>query len=862
MKFFVSSFCILINILICVFATNKLVNAQSIQTDGTTSTQPENCSGNCSIEGGLQRGDNLFHSFEKFNVDAGAAVLFRDSGVANILSRVTGNEPSKILGTLGVSNGEANLFLINPNGIIFGQNSSLDLNGSFLATTANAIRFGEQGLLNTIPNEIPLLTIEPSALFFSARDRGTIISESSPSAGDNPINLETFGLRVSDGKSLLLVGGDVIINSGSVTAFGGRVELGGLAKAGEIALNITNVDRSNIHLSFPEQDERANVFLTNSTFINVFSKNGGDIAVNAKNITISENSSLVAGILGDSITSNSQAGNITLNAIDKIEVINNSAVSNQVSTLETKGNAGNIYINSDSLFLINGSRITAATLGQGNAGNVNIILEGNFVASNSDILSEIGSGAIGDAGNINIEANNLSLNSGSQLVSNVQPAQNDRTGGRGDGGTISLNVVNLVNIVGFNTDGFSSGIVTATESGAEGQGGNITVNTDSFQIADGAIVSSQTINQSNGGNISIDANSFTAINGGQIVTSTANSGNAGNINIQVSDSLLISGSDFNFANRLTKFGDEIVGNEAPGNSGLFANVRLEASGVGGNIDVAAGQLNIQDGAEINVSAAGTGEAGSLSIDAKEVTLARGNITAETRVGDEGNITLNNADTLLLRNNSQLTTNATESATGGDITISSDGIALLNNSNIAANAVRGQGGNIKIITQGIFQEPDSEITAASEFGIDGTITINSLDIDPSSGIFELPNIPIDAEAILAQDLCKFEDEKIAKGSSFIITGRGGLTPTSEDTLDNVDNVVGWANREDIEVSENGTVGVRQRSQAITEETNYPIVQQSQGWVKTSDGSVWLVANSPKTTPQDAKLIHPDCGSLPQ
>lgn len=138
-------------------------------------------------------------------------------------------------------------------------------------------------------------------------------------------------------------------------------------------------------------------------------------------------------------------------------------------------------------------------------------------------------------------------------------------------------------------------------------------------------------------------------------------------------------------------------------------------------------------------------------------------------------------------------------------------------------------------------------------------MNTPDVDPTSGIIELPTVPIDAEAILAQDLCKFEDEKIAKGSSFIITGRGGLTPTAQDTLGNVNNVVGWANRDDIEVSNNGAVGVRQRKKNEPVVNNYPVLQQSQGWVKTADGSVWLVANVPKITPNSSGMAHPDCGS---
>jgi filamentous hemagglutinin family protein len=121
------------------------------------------------IEGGARRGINLFHSFREFNIDEGRGAYFTNpNGVQNILSRVTGTNPSNILGTLGVR-GNANLFLINPNGIIFGQNASLDINGSFVATTANAIQFGEQGFFSASdPNSPPLLTVKPSAFLFIA----------------------------------------------------------------------------------------------------------------------------------------------------------------------------------------------------------------------------------------------------------------------------------------------------------------------------------------------------------------------------------------------------------------------------------------------------------------------------------------------------------------------------------------------------------------------------------------------------------------------------------------------------------------------------------------------------------------------
>jgi filamentous hemagglutinin family protein len=123
------------------------------------------------IEGGAIRGSNLFHSFRDFNIPEGQSLYFQASdGIRNIFSRVTGGSSSTIDGTLGVSGSTANVFLLNPNGIIFGANARLDVRGSFAATTATAIRFGNQGFFgSSAPDAPPLLTVNPSAFCNSSR---------------------------------------------------------------------------------------------------------------------------------------------------------------------------------------------------------------------------------------------------------------------------------------------------------------------------------------------------------------------------------------------------------------------------------------------------------------------------------------------------------------------------------------------------------------------------------------------------------------------------------------------------------------------------------------------------------------------
>src|SRR5919202_6812904 len=278
---------------------------------------------------GTQNGPNLFHSFSEFNVLQGRAVYFQNpTGVENILSRVTGNSASNISGTLGVF-GKANLFLINPNGMIFGANATLDVEGSFVATTANAILLGDTGRFSASePASSNLLTIQPSALFFNQLPTQAIVNRSKAFGFSQNTGQLTQGLHVPDGQSLLFVGGEVRLEGGILQAPGGRVELGGIAGSGNVALNFNGNTPS---LDFPTNVARADVSITNAAGINVVNGGSGSIAINARNIDVLDSSYLSAGrILSDTNTNNSQPGDITLNATEAINIFNGSSVLNVI----------------------------------------------------------------------------------------------------------------------------------------------------------------------------------------------------------------------------------------------------------------------------------------------------------------------------------------------------------------------------------------------------------------------------------------------------------------------------------------------------------------------------------------------------
>lgn len=699
-------------ILTTCLSSSTIAIAQPIPDETLPNNSKVNLENNTyQIDGGTVAGDNLFHSFSKFSVPTGTEALFNNNlGIQNIISRVTGDSISNIDGVLRAM-GNANLFFLNPNGVIFGSNSSLDIGGSFITTTADSLQF-EDGMEFSAsnPQAAPLLTLStPVGLQFGNKV-GDITSRS--------------GLLFLDSESTFaLIGGDINLEGGVIESFPGNIEIGSVAKNSRVSLISVEEGWT---LNYESVKNFQDINLTQS-----------------RNLMDGESDS---GIILSGMEIQIQGRNLTLRDEQQI-LVDRTLKINTLDTLKIIG-SGN-----DSNFP---SSLLSQAFSDTDGGNI-IINTGRLVIENGGIIS---SEVTGD----------FDLNIG-ELI----PAT-------GNGGDIIINAAESIEVTEENSGIFSS-------TSGFGSAGNIVINTEDLSLNNGAVVTAESIG--------VDAN-------GEPLTT----GLGGEIKINAFESIRL-------------------------NEGTIASSSSGEGDNAGSVSLETNRLSVKDGSEISVSAAGSSLAGNLNIDANFINLDRSSLSAKTRVGDRGNIILNNADSLLL-NNSQITTNATQSATGGDIAISSLAIALLNDSNITANAFEGQGGNIQITTQGILRESNSEIMATSEFGIDGTVTFNTLDIDPISGFEELPEIPIDTENILAQDFCKLEDEKIAKGSSFTITGRGGLIPTSKDSLSNRDRLVDWVSRDDINVSQSGTVGIRQRQQD-SNNRSYPKIQQSQGLLIATDGS---------------------------
>ncbi|MFN6488299.1 MULTISPECIES: filamentous hemagglutinin N-terminal domain-containing protein [unclassified Nostoc] len=744
---------------------------------------------NFQIDGGAKRGGNLFHSFQSLSVPTGGSAYFNNGAdVQNIFSRVTGGSISNIDGVIR-ANGAANLFLLNPNGIIFGANASLNIGGSFVATTANSIRLANGDMFSTNPGQpLPsqVLNINPNALFFNQLAAQPIINRSTAN--------NSTGLQVSPGRSLLLVGGDVQLESGKIVSPGSRVELGAVAGEGAVGLSRTAGDW---RLSFPDGIARADVSLSNSAFIDVRAGDGGSIAITARNLTLNQGSRLRVGIKEGLGFADAQAGNIELNATETINT-DGSYIGNEVRPGGT-GNTGDINITTGSLSLTNGAQVASYTSGQGDAGSVNInarstvSLDGN----NTAVFNRVYSTGIGNVGDINITTGSFSLTGNALLYSN--------TSGQGNTGSVNINARDTVFL-----DGIQTAVLNSVNPTGIGNAGDINIITGSLSLTGNAELISATSGGGNTGGVNINARDTVSLDDSSyifnIVYPTGN-GNSGGINISTKSLSFTRGASlFSYTRGQGNAGNvninarDRVSLDGASSDGVFASTILTDAisgsvGQGGNVTITTGSLFLTNGGAVNTATNGairkeedankpsvgaTGNAGRVTINARDSVEISG--TAPTRTdllsgvftsveegtvgsggdviittrslfvsdqgkintrtqgqGNAGNIQIQATDAVSFNGGNAISTlDPGGVGTGGNIDITARSLSLLNGSQLAAStAGSGNAGNITVSADAVDLSGGQLLTTTSSSGRAGDITINTPDLQLSgatSGLF--------------------------------------------------------------------------------------------------------------------------------
>lgn len=700
------------------------------------------------IEGGATRGPNLFHSFREFNVGEGRGAYFANpNGIANIFTRITGGNPSNILGTLGVQ-GNANLFLLNPQGIIFGSNARLDLRGSFMGSSADSIVFNNDfEFSSNNPQTVPLLAINiPVGLRF--RDNpGTIINQSiaaNPSPPDLPLPVPIFnniGLAVDPGQTLALVGGNIQFNGGIATASTGQILLGSVKSPGLVQFEPTALG---LNLNYGNIQNFGNIQM-NGALINTSGLGGGKVDIRGGNVTVSS-----SGIVG-----------LTLGNIDGM----------------------GIDINAQNLRVQGGSQIATLALGEGNGSNINIRANESLEISgigferyqqflvnyrisrtidpfDPQIVLNTGTSGAGTAGDIAIDTGRLLMRDG--VVAGTVSL------GAGNGGNINIRA-NVFDLAG-------SAISSGTFVGSSGTGGNITIGAQRLTVRDGGSLTSITSGDGASGNIDIKAAESVEVlrtpPGSAIQTSiSANSedpnekGRAGDITIDTKRLIINQGAGIGVSSG-SSIGNTIFSTGGPGgnlrirasesveitgiSSGVLANGQYNISYLasetngskgGGNIYIATPGLTMRDGGSVFLSSAGSGNAGNLTIDASsvevigsalngqfisQIDVSAGNLLGTpipNATGNAGSINLN-VGQLIVRDGAAVSVRAQGTPNAGTLTVIADSIALDNKGSINGSTDSGGGGNINLKARSIQLRRNSRITTDAGISDGGNIRINS------------------------------------------------------------------------------------------------------------------------------------------
>ncbi len=687
--------------------------------------------------------NNLFHSFGKFSIETGRSGTFTGpTGIENVIGRVTGGELSNIDGLLRCTIDGANLFLLNPAGVLFGPNATLDVKGAFHVSTADYVRFTD------------------GTKFFADPAKNSVLSVASPEAfgflGSNPsaITIDQCTLRVNPGETISAVGGDIKIAGGSLQAPSGRINLAGVDSAGEVVLNnpgqnpALNVDSfSNLgqidiaqnallstsgdsggtiiirggHFMVLDSDIFADtlgdsdgaltgidiettgdVVLTDRSYVTTDMTGAGDagrIQVAAKNVEVSN-----GAVLGSRAWSGSSgdSGHVGISA-ETVRVAGSGRIESRTYS-GSSGNAGQVGITADTLD-VDGGTISARTSASGNAGKIDVQAKQVNVTNSGYILADAYySSSTGRGGTVKIAADTLNVDDG--LVQTVTAGKGDagsidvqvrqltlrdggqvsasaRSGSSGHGGLLTVTATESVSISGAGSAGYDSGLYSNTEG--SGNAGTIMLKAPNIQVGTDGSIETRTFSSNNGnaGQITIMGDNL-VVDGGEVRARTAGAGNAGTIDVQAKQVTITNSGDI-----------------------LADTYYSSSTGRGGTVKIAADTLNVDDGL-VQAVTRGKGDAGSIDLQVRDLSIIGGGQISTSAysgsTGQGGKLTINAMDSVTISeedrwgNNSGLFSSSSGSGDAGSIDIQAGRLALTGGAQVSTSAFSsssGHGGTLTI-----------------------------------------------------------------------------------------------------------------------------------------------------------------------
>jgi len=647
---------------------------------------------------GVQVGSNLFHSFSLFSIATGDSATFTEDPalnaglppIGNVIARVTGGVPSAIDGLLRSTIPNADLFLLNPAGVLFGGGSAIDVPGSLTISSAHSLVYaGGTESLSTVVAANPVLSAAaPEAFGFLGGAPAADLEFVNP----DPIFPKL--LRVPDGETFTAIGGNVRVvgvgNSAQLVASGGRVQVAAVGSAaievpvdlaswdvqpasstqlGEVHLEgASALDASQFDASLPQGQvviRGGRLTLADRAIVRAGGQIAGDTAVDiavAEDVSLDGRSELRTETLGG------LAGGTLRVSASEISLADQSLVRTRVFDFGGSERGGDISLRAGTVEL-DRSSIVSSTEGSGAAGNVEIVADQINVVSGS--ISAVSS-TLGPGGEIQIKTGNLSVRGG---------------------------VAEIVT-----TNGVTTGNSTA--------GGDIAIAaTGSVAVRDGGLISAESTGSNPGGAVRIGA-AVLEVSGEGLDAAGAPRPSS------VQSAALASGDGGSV---------DIVANEVAVRGGIVqAFVASSASGGGGGIDISARRVSLEDGGQISTTSAGTGDSGAIDIAAIDEVSAVGNtVIAGTSTpsgifsrsllsGDAGDVRVE-APVIRVENGAEISTRAVTSGNSGDITLAAPQLVRVAGSSvITARGVDGTGGDVLVDTER-FEVLDGAVVDVSTSG---------------------------------------------------------------------------------------------------------------------------------------------------